>query len=83
VRVGVRLHGFLGMMLGMQRVAMRGVGVLGGFVMIAGAAVLGRDAMVLRGMLVMLGGFFVVVGGHCRVYHVALLWADPLSAPLI
>jgi hypothetical protein len=88
VGVGVRLHGFLGVVFGVQRVAVRGMRVLGDFVVVARTAVLGGVAVVLRGVLVMLGRLLVVVGdavmmvGHVRVpIHVfvreARTWRPP------
>jgi hypothetical protein len=77
VMLDVRLVGFLGMVLGVQRVAGGGVRMLGGIARVALAMLVGRMTVMLRGMLVMLGGFFVVVGDHCRVFHVALLFGGP------
>jgi hypothetical protein len=56
VRLGVVLAGFLGVMHGMQVMAVRDTGVVTGLLVI-------RSAMVLRGLAVMPGGGFVVFGG--------------------
>jgi hypothetical protein len=54
------LAGLARVMLGMSVVAMRDVGMVAGFFVIPGSVVLGRRAMMLRGVLVMLGGFQVM-----------------------
>ena len=51
------LAGFFGVMLGVRVMAMRDVGMVAGLFMISGGVMFGRCAMMLRGMLVMLGGF--------------------------
>jgi len=51
----------IGVMLGMGMMAMRDVGMVAGFFFISGSVMLGRGAMVFRGMLVMFRGFQVMV----------------------
>jgi hypothetical protein len=55
------LAGFFRVMLGVDLMAMRYVGMVAGLFMISGGVVLGGVAMVFRGVLVMLGGFVVVL----------------------
>jgi hypothetical protein len=52
--------GFHSMMLCMHMVSMREVGMVRSFLMSAGFMVLCRFFMVVRGVLVMLSGFFVM-----------------------
>jgi hypothetical protein len=52
------LAGFFGVMPGVGAVAVRYMGVVAGLFVISGRGVLGRHAMVLRGVLVMLFTFF-------------------------
>ena len=79
---GVRLPGFLRVVLGMQMVAMRRMGALGGLGVIALAVLLRRVAMVLRGHLVMIRSLLVVVCDVVGVCHGAVrsLATDQLSA---
>jgi hypothetical protein len=59
----VMLAGFFGMMLGVDRVTLRGVRMVTGLFMIAGAMMLGCMAMMLGGVLVVLGGFQMMLRG--------------------
>ena len=52
---------FLCVMGGMHMVSMRNVGVVRGFLVSAGFVVLCRFLVMTRGVLVMLGGFLVMV----------------------
>ncbi len=70
---GVGLGGFLGVMLGVQLVAVRRVGVFGRLVVLVFTMMAGCDAMMLRGVLMMFGGFFVMVGDRVRVRHCVFL----------
>ena len=54
---------FLGVMGGMHMVSMRNVGVVRGFLVSAGFVVLCRFLMMTSGVLVVLGGFLVMVCG--------------------
>lgn len=56
----------VGMMVGVGFVAVRDVGVVARFFMVSGGVMLGCGAMMLRGMLVMLGGFQMVVFAFFR-----------------
>jgi hypothetical protein len=60
VMLGVMLARLAGMMSCMRRVAMRGVGVVCGFLVRVGIVVLGGFAMMLGGVLVMVGGGIVM-----------------------
>jgi hypothetical protein len=51
------------MFFGVAGVAMRGMGVVGGLLVITGVMVLGGFAMMLGGMLVMFGGLVVMFDG--------------------
>lgn len=55
------LAGFIGMMPGVGAVAVGNMGVVVRLFVISGGMMLRRGAMVFRGMLVMLGGFQVVL----------------------
>jgi hypothetical protein len=59
---GVQLPGFLGMMHGVQVMAVGHVSVVGGAAMVAAAVMLGGAAVVLGGFLVMIGGVGMVFG---------------------
>jgi hypothetical protein len=61
VVVGGVLAGLLGVMLGVGVVAMRDVGMVAGFLVISRCMMLGSEAMMFRGVLVVLGGFQVVI----------------------
>jgi hypothetical protein len=77
----VQLAGFLGMLLGVQMVAVREVGVLRRLGVTAFLKVFGGLAMMLRRMIVMLGGLLVVLGDRARFGHVAIpSLADRVSA---
>ena len=58
---GVGFRGFSGVVLGMQGMAMRCHGMMGGHFTCSGFVVLGRFAMMVRGRFVMLGSPLVVV----------------------
>jgi hypothetical protein len=72
VLLGVRLGGLAGVMRGMLVVAVRGVRVMRRRGMIAGFVVLRRLAMMVSGLVVMLGGLLVMIccvrghGSHLR-----------------
>jgi hypothetical protein len=70
VMLGVVTARFVMMLFGVAGMAMRGVGVVGGLLVVAGIMVLGGFAMMLGGMLVMLGGLVVMFDGVLA--HVAL-----------
>ena len=59
--VGVVLAGFFGMVNCVDVVALRDVSVVPGFMVIAGAVMLGCGAMVLGGFFVVLCGFQMVI----------------------
>ena len=61
VLVGVVLAGFFGVMNSVHLMTVGHVGVVSGFFVIAGLVVLGSSAMMLRGVIMMLGGFVVMV----------------------
>jgi hypothetical protein len=67
---GMMLGGFTSMMIGLQTVAMRDMGMVAGEMMLALVVVLGGLAMVLGGLLVMFGSGLMVLGfvqsGHSR-----------------
>ena len=72
VLVRVFLRGVLGVFVGVQLVAVRDVRVMAGFLVIARLGVFRRFAVVLRGFLVVPGGFVMVMLD--RVFaHVRLL----------
>jgi hypothetical protein len=63
----VRLGGFLGVVLGVMMMAARRMRVVSGLLVMAFLVLLRRRAMVLRGMLVVLGGLGVMISsvlGH-------------------
>jgi hypothetical protein len=62
MRFGVVLGGFTGMMICLQTVAMRDVGMVAGQMMFALVVMLGGLAMVLSGLLVMFGSGLMVLG---------------------
>ena len=70
MRFGVMLGGFTGMVLGLQTMAMRDMGVVAGEMSLAFFMALGGLTMVLSGFLVMLGSglmmFDRVQSAHCR-----------------
>jgi hypothetical protein len=66
VVIGVVLGGFFGVMIRVCAVAVRDVGVVAGLFVISRLMMLGGGAMVLRGVLVMLGCFEVVLVAFCR-----------------
>jgi hypothetical protein len=65
---GVMTAGFGVVMLGVAGVAMRAVRMMGRLFVIAGFVMLGSFAMVLRGMLVVLGSLVVMLDA-CVVAH--------------
>ena len=73
------------MMLGVAGMAVRGVGVMGRLLVIAGFVVLGGFAVMLGGFAVMLGGVFVVLGGLVMVLdaHVSLSRVGELKSAKI
>jgi hypothetical protein len=71
--VGVMLAGFLGVVLGVDAVAIGDVGVMGRLVMLAVGMELGGFAMMDRGLLVMVGGVLVMLGTLMVVGHGLLL----------
>ncbi len=79
--VQMRLGGFLGMVFGVQAMAVRGVGMFGRFLMRILAMMLGGEAMVLGGVFVMFRRLVVMVGNAVPVRHCAIPpWADRSSA---
>jgi hypothetical protein len=77
---GVRLAGFVGMVLGVQVVAMGRVGVFRGFGMMAAVQMLRRGAVMPGSMLVMVGRLLVMVGDGGLVSHATLLLRAVLPA---
>lgn len=77
---GVVLGGFAGMVLGLQTVAMRDMGMVAGQMKLTLFVVLGGFAMVFSGLLVMFGGGLMVLGfvqsAHCRLPRNAALPRD-------
>jgi hypothetical protein len=65
--------------IGMQRMAMRDLGVVRGFFVIPGLGVLGGFAMMLRRMLVVLGGLLVMLVDFVAVHFHLPVWC--LAAP--
>jgi hypothetical protein len=63
VIVCVMLTGLFGMVSGVNRVAMRHVRMMPGLVMVAGFVMLGGRSVMLCGVLVMFGGFAMVISG--------------------
>ena len=63
VMFGVMTARLVMMLFGVAGMAMRGVGVVGGLLVVAGIMVLGGFAMMLGGMLVMFGGLVVMFDG--------------------
>ena len=63
VMLGVMTARLVVMFLGVAGMAMRGMGVVGGLLVVAGIMVLGGFAMMLGGMLVMFGGLVVMFDG--------------------
>ncbi len=59
---GVMLGGFAGMMIGLQTVAMRDMGMVAGKMMLALVVMLGSLAVVLGGLFVMFGSGLMVLG---------------------
>jgi hypothetical protein len=62
VRFGVVFAGFLGVMHRVKVMAVRDMRVVTGLLVLGGAMMLGRLAVVLGGGFVVLGGFFVMLG---------------------
>jgi hypothetical protein len=56
----------IGVMLGVSLMAVRDVGVVMSFIVISGGMVLGRCPVMLRGMLVVVGCFVVVLFAFFR-----------------
>lgn len=71
VLLGVRLGGFRRVMHGVVVMAVSGVGVMRGEMMVSGFMVLGGFAVVASCVFVMFGGFVVMLG--CLLGHVGLL----------
>jgi hypothetical protein len=63
VMFGVVTARLVMMLFGVAGMAMRGMGVVGGLLVVAGIMVLGGFAMMLGGMLVMFGGLVVMFDG--------------------
>jgi hypothetical protein len=61
VVLGVQLSGLVAMVLGVEVVGMRDVGVVGCLLVVAGVMGLGRLAVMLGGVLVVLRGLVVVL----------------------
>lgn len=61
VLVGVMLAGLLGVMFGVDLMALRHVRVMPGFLVVAAFVMVGRRLMVLGGMLVMFSGFAMML----------------------
>jgi hypothetical protein len=61
--VGVVFAGFFGVMDCVDVMALRDVRMVAGFMMVAGAVMLGCGAMVFGGLFVVFGGFHVVIRG--------------------
>jgi len=80
VRVGVVLAGFLGVMLRMQMMAVRQMGVMRRLLVRVGAMMFGRVAMMLGGGFVMLGGLFVMFRQQACVHGPLLLRGGRLPA---
>jgi hypothetical protein len=84
--IGMRPGRLVGVVLGIQIVGARKMGVMAGGFVIAAGRVPGGFAMVMSGALVMLGGMFVMFGGafgvsHCRLLIFArVLRSPPISA---
>jgi len=73
VMLGVMTAG-LGMMLfGMAGMAVSGMGVVRGLLVIAGLVVLGGFAVMLGGVFVMLGGLVMVLDAHVSLSRVGEL----------
>ena len=84
--LGVVTARLMMMFLGVAGMAMRGMGVVGGLLMVAGIMVLGGFAMMLGGMLVVLGGLVVMFDGvlahralPVRWFRVSLIYANQLT----
>jgi hypothetical protein len=67
--LGVLLRSVAMVLMSMQRMAVGGVGVMGGFLVIAGFRVLRRLAVMLGGVLVMLRGLFVMLVNVVTVHR--------------
>jgi hypothetical protein len=59
--VGVRLARLFGVMNGMDMMALRDMRMVAGLLMVPGGMMLGSRAVVLGGVLMMLGGFGVMI----------------------
>ena len=70
------------MMFGVAGMAMGGVGVMRGLLVIAGLVVLGSFAVMLGGVFVVLGGLVMVVDA-CVVAHVSLSRVGELKSARI
>ncbi|HEY0145418.1 MAG TPA: hypothetical protein VGB93_04565 [Methylovirgula sp.] len=62
MRLDMMLGGFVGMMIGLEAVAVRDVRVVAGEVMFVLFVVLGGFAMMLGGLFVMVGGGLMMLG---------------------
>lgn len=69
VSVGVFFRGVLMMLGRMQRMAMRDLGVMRGLLVMTALGVIGRFAMMLGCMFVMLGGLFVMFVDFVAVHN--------------
>ena len=65
-----------GVVLGVGMMAMRDMSMVAGFFMISGSVMLGRCAMVFRGVLVMIGGFQMMFFAFFRHGARFLRWRD-------
>jgi hypothetical protein len=75
MQLGVLLGGRFGVMLGMQMMGMREMSVMGGFLMLFAFGVLHRLMVMMRSLLMMLGGAPVVIDGGVMFAHERLLMA--------
>jgi hypothetical protein len=68
VFAGMMLTGFLGVMLGLNVVAMRDVGMVTGFLVVTSFVMLGSHAMMFGGVIMVLRGFMMML--RCFFGHV-------------
>jgi hypothetical protein len=79
MRFGVMFAGFLGVMHGMQVMAVRDMGVVTGLLVIRGAMVLRRLAVMSGGGFVVFGSLVVMVGQLASVHDPILLCGGRLA----
>jgi hypothetical protein len=82
VRFGVVLAGFVGMVRGVQVMAMRDMRVVPGLFVLGGAMMFGGLTVMLGGGLVVFGRLVVMLGQQACVHDLVLLGAENARAAI-